>query len=209
METAFVAGIALAVAAALVGERRGDMRITAPAKLIASALFIALAAVRSDGSAYAATMLTGFALSAVGDGMLLARRSKAWFLAGLGAFLFAHVAYAVAFIGIRGTGPQSLALWLLPFVGLATLVGWWLKPHVSSRMALPVAAYILAICTMMATATLAGGPWMIPVGAFLFGASDLAVARQRFITETWWNRAIGLPLYYGGQVLLAWSVGVA
>ena len=44
-------------------------------------------------------------------------------------------------------------------------------------------------------------------GAVAFYLSDLFVARDRFVSEGITNRVIGLPLYYGGQYLLAFSVG--
>ncbi|MDD3992851.1 MAG: hypothetical protein PHV70_11955 [Desulfobacteraceae bacterium] len=37
--------------------------------------------------------------------------------------------------------------------------------------------------------------------------SDLFVARQRFVAPAFSNRLLGLPLYYIGQFLLAFSVG--
>jgi uncharacterized membrane protein YhhN len=41
----------------------------------------------------------------------------------------------------------------------------------------------------------------------LFYVSDIFVARQRFVRTEFLNRRIGLPLYYGGQFMLAFSVG--
>lgn len=41
------------------------------------------------------------------------------------------------------------------------------------------------------------------VGAIMFFLSDLFVARQHFVHKTVLNKWIGLPLYYGGQILLA------
>jgi hypothetical protein len=41
------------------------------------------------------------------------------------------------------------------------------------------------------------------VGALTFTASDVLVARNRFMRREFVNRAVGLPLYYGGQLLLA------
>lgn len=41
------------------------------------------------------------------------------------------------------------------------------------------------------------------VGAALFAASDIFVARDRFAAPGWRNRAAGLPLYYGAQLVLA------
>ncbi len=43
-------------------------------------------------------------------------------------------------------------------------------------------------------------------GAVSFYVSDLSVARDRFLAPGFSNRIWGLPLYYGGQPLLAWSV---
>ena len=73
----------------------------------------------------------------------------------------------------------------------------------------PVWLYVVAISTMMAMAAGAcavDGNWLIPLGALLFLLSDLAVARDRFITPGFINRAWGLPMYFCGQVLLAGSV---
>ena len=51
--------------------------------------------------------------------------------------------------------------------------------------------------------TVAGGPWQVAVGALAFTASDVAVARDRFVKNGFQNRAWGLPLYYGAQLLIA------
>ena len=52
----------------------------------------------------------------------------------------------------------------------------------------------------------AGAPWMVPVGAAMFTASDIAVVRDRFISKGFVNRAWGLPLYYAAQLVIAWSI---
>jgi uncharacterized membrane protein YhhN len=74
-----------------------------------------------------------------------------------------------------------------------------------------VLAYITAI-SLMAWAALSAvlggpGPAIALIGALLFYISDLAVARDRFITRSFVNRLWGLPAYYTGQVLLALSIG--
>jgi hypothetical protein len=48
---------------------------------------------------------------------------------------------------------------------------------------------------------------MILAGAVSFYISDLFVARDRFLKDAFFNRLVGLPLYYLGQFLLAFSVG--
>jgi hypothetical protein len=55
-------------------------------------------------------------------------------------------------------------------------------------------------------------PWsgriVVFVGAFSFYFSDLFVARDRFLKKEFLNRLVGLPMYYTGQFLLAFSVGL-
>jgi hypothetical protein len=38
--------------------------------------------------------------------------------------------------------------------------------------------------------------------------SDIFVARQRFVTKAFVNRSAGLPLYYAGQFMIAFSTGL-
>ena len=83
-------------------------------------------------------------------------------------------------------------------------------------MLVPVIAYIIVITAMVVGAfTILGDSALVSTGRFvvLFGAvsfyiSDLFVARDRFLKTEFVNRLIGLPLYYGGQFLLAFSVGL-
>jgi uncharacterized membrane protein YhhN len=52
------------------------------------------------------------------------------------------------------------------------------------------------------------GRVMVFSGASCFYVSDLFVARERFMKKAPINRFLGLPLYYTGQFLLAFSVGL-
>jgi uncharacterized membrane protein YhhN len=83
-------------------------------------------------------------------------------------------------------------------------------------MLAPVVVYILVI-TVMASGAWAvfdrsaspfWGRTFVFVGAFLFYVSDVFVARNQYIKREFLNRLIGLPLYYAGQFLLAFSVGL-
>jgi uncharacterized membrane protein YhhN len=72
----------------------------------------------------------------------------------------------------------------------------------------PVQAYFLVIGVMTALACAvsgAGGPSVIAAGALAFTASDISVARDRFVHAQFINRAWGLPMYYLATVLLALS----
>ncbi len=151
---------------------------------------------------YGRWIFAGLSLSWIGDALLISRRTR-WFLLGLVAFLVAHVLYTIAFTHL---GVRLSLLFIAGLVGLAVygVVHRWLLPH-AGRMAPAVMAYMLAILVMVEMAV-ATQVLVVIVGAGLFAVSDLFVARQRFIKSTWQNRAIGLPLYYAGQLALGWSV---
>src|SRR5690606_15836297 len=92
----------------------------------------------------------------------------------------------------------------------AVLVYRWLKPHLEGPMRVAVPIYIVVICGMVALAVgthVHRSGWMLLAGAFAFFVSDISVARDRFVSPGFDNRAWGLPLYYGAQLLLAASSG--
>jgi uncharacterized membrane protein YhhN len=85
----------------------------------------------------------------------------------------------------------------------------WLRPHLPPDLAVAVHVYVVVISVMVVAAAgtaAAHGGAAIFVGALMFYLSDLAVARQRFVAASFWNGAWGLPLYFGGQLVLASSV---
>ena len=91
----------------------------------------------------AALIAGGLLLSAIGD--LLLEASPALFLPGLVAFLLAHVAYIVAFVG-RTSRPQLRRLVpVLVFTGLGLHV---LGPHLGAMYG-PVLAYVAVISVMV------------------------------------------------------------
>jgi uncharacterized membrane protein YhhN len=199
---------ALAVAALLLAERRESQRGKWLAKPVASAAFMATAlfagALDSD---YGRLVLLGLALCLLGDVLLIPTGRIAIFRAGLFAFLAGHVAYGAAFL----TQPLSLAWLAIAAAALvvALLQIWrWLQPALPADMRLPVQAYFIVIGAMAALAcavTGAGGAAIVAAGALAFAASDVAVARDRFVRQGFLNRAWGLPLYYLAQLLLALS----
>jgi uncharacterized membrane protein YhhN len=149
-------------------------------------------------------LFVGLVLGALGD-VFLIPRNKGTFLLGLVSFLLGHLAYAIAF-AMRGLDRTWTFLGALFLVIVAIPVVRWLWPHVEERMRMPVAAYVAVITTMV---TLAIGTFaahrseLLLIGAVSFYFSDLAVARERFVARGFINRAWGLPLYYGAQLVLA------
>jgi uncharacterized membrane protein YhhN len=184
---------------------------TAALKILASSAFVVVAlGCGAMASTYGRLVLLALALSWVGDLLLLSART-APFLGGLAAFLAAHVAYAAAF----ASRPLS-SRWLLAGAALMAIVGAitlrWLWTHLDTAYRVAVTAYVLALGAMVSLAIGAAAGWGLPllaVGALAFAASDISVARDRFVAPGLLNRLWGLPLYYAAQLLIACSVARA
>lgn len=201
---------AAALTGLLAAESRGSRWGVYACKPLASTGFvgaaIAVMPAGVSGSGYGRAVLAALVLSWVGDVLLMSPRS-ALFLAGLGAFLLAHVGFGAAFL-VRGQAlgwtAGALAVLALP----AWIVSRWLRPHLPPEMRAPVHAYIVVITGMLALAAgtvAAGSPGIILAGALAFYLSDLSVARDRFVRESFLNKLWGLPLYYAAQLCLAAS----
>jgi uncharacterized membrane protein YhhN len=176
-------------------------------KFIASSAFIALA-IREGAFAtmYGRLILTGLALSWCGD-MFLIGPSKTAFLAGLVAFLLAHVAYVAAFVR-HGYARRWLWSAVVPVTAIAIGVFAWLEPYTPPDLENPVRAYVAVISLMVIFAFGTrgrGGSLLIIAGATLFFLSDLSVASLRLVQTEYPTYIVGLPLYYAGQICLALS----
>ncbi|GMK56277.1 hypothetical protein CspeluHIS016_0301170 [Cutaneotrichosporon spelunceum] len=146
---------------------------------------------------------------ALGDVLLIpSRHSNAFFKAGLVAFLLGHIGFGASFI----QGDLDPKTTLLAGAGQTIFAGivWrWLSPSIPDDDRFPVALYTVVLAAMGALAI--GGAsswkgkkkWTQIAGALLFELSDLCVARQQFVVDSYWNPAIGLPLYYLSTTLLA------
>lgn len=197
---------AVAVAGLLWAERRGSSTGLWLTKPIASLAFIwvGLAAGALE-TTYGQLILLGLVLCLLGDVLLIPHDRPAVFRAGVFAFLLGHVAYSAAFV----TRPLDLFGLAAGAVLLVVVVGGtllWLGRALPRDMVWPVRVYMVVIGVMATLAcgvTAAGGPWAVAVGALAFTASDIAVARDRFVQHEFLNRAWGLPLYYAAQLLLA------
>ncbi|KAF5434714.1 putative membrane protein YhhN [Candidatus Methanophagaceae archaeon] len=158
-------------------------------------------------------VLVGLIFGLVGD-VCLALPGLTAFRVGLVAFLAGHILYILAFAILT-----RRADWISPvnilIIAISGCVYLWLLPNLG-KMLVPVTFYIVVISVMVAAAWAVFrnsrvrrlGAWFILVGAVLFYVSDIFVAHQRFVMEHFYNRLIGLPLYYTAQFLLAFSVGL-
>jgi uncharacterized membrane protein YhhN len=192
---------ALALGGLLVAEGAAREDLRAKTKPVASIAFV-IVAIALGPSWW---ILVGLVLGAIGDVLLMYASERA-FMAGLVAFLGGHIAYVAAFaqvIPIRDW-PNAPLAWIVPPVIAAVIALAWLWRHLGS-MRVPVVAYVAVITTMVIGALIVRRP-ITTAGALLFFASDLSVARDRFVRPGFANRAWGLPAYYAAQLLFAWSV---
>lgn len=165
------------VLAALPGRTSARLRRISKPMLMPTLAAAVLQDERS-GAGQRSAVLAGIGLAGVGDVALLGSRDPA-FITGLGAFLGAHVSYAIGFArdgglaGLRRSPVRGLPALVVVGVGAAALL-----PR-AGALRLPVAGYTAVIGTM---AALAGGTGRrdAAVGAALFCASDLLLGWCRF-----------------------------
>ncbi len=194
-------------------EKNGNQKGKLPTKTILSCLFIFTALVQSHPiPGYFYILLIGLIFCLGGDVFLALPRER-MFLFGLVSFLLGHIFYVASFFYLADLSHWS---WIGVGIGLVASgsVFFWLRPYLGS-MLIPVIAYIVVITVMLVggwtvlcdAGVELSGRLMVFSGAVSFYISDLFVARDRFLKIEFKNRFIGLPLYYFGQFLLAFSVG--
>ena len=197
-----------AVACLLVAEWADSRIAKIAAKMSAASAFLAMAlACGALESSYGEILLAGLVLCWIGDACLLSPGQSTGFLAGIGAFLLGHLVYAIAFyqLGLDWTG---LLVGGLVIGGLAVITLRWLHPQVPNDFRIAVISYIGVISVMVIAsigAVAAGAPMILAIGAIVFGISDVFVARERFVSSGFINSALGLPAYFGAQLLLAYT----
>ena len=195
-------------------DKQGNRKAALPVKTLLSCLFVITALVQPHPlPGYFYLLLIGLIFCLGGD-VFLALPQEKMFLYGLVSFLVGHVFYVIAFFAIA-----HLHQWTWIGLGICLVLSGgiylWLRPHLGS-MHLPVLFYVIAITVMVvgAWSVIGDDQWAITgrvfvfVGAVSFYFSDVFVARDRFLKPELLNRLIGLPLYYFGQFLLAFSVGL-
>jgi len=195
-------------------EKKKDKKSLLIVKFLLSLLFVITALLQSPSvPSYYHYLLVGLIFCLIGDVCLALPRESA-FKVGLVAFLVGHVFYIFSFSSlIQISDWVSIGLFII--FGMSAFVFFWLRPHLKS-MLIPVLLYIFVI-TVMASGAWAvfwksvfqiSGRALIFAGSLFFYFSDVFVARDKFIKEEYRNRLLGLPLYYAGQFMLAFSIGL-
>jgi uncharacterized membrane protein YhhN len=157
-----------------------------------------------------------------GDIFLLvsnASASNRWFLAGLAAFLLAHVAYIIALNTPFG---KPSPFWVVVIaILLAIMVGLVLRHIIAGLRAqgllglvVPVWAYGTVITLMLLSAflTFFRGGWrlsaagLVSLGAILFFSSDVILAWNKFVRPVTNGRVLNMAAYHLGQIALITGV---
>lgn len=158
-------------------------------------------------NANARWIMIGLLLSAVGDFCL--EWASSWFLAGLVAFLLAHLAYLIAYVHLVR---RARLILLVPIAAFGTASFRVLEPSLDD-MTIPVAVYTTVICCMLwrAWALIGERPsepskaWLAALGATSFALSDTLVAWNRFVEPSTTLALVLMLLYWGAQWAIATS----
>lgn len=166
--------------------------VSKPVPVLALLLWLSSA----PATPYRRRIMIGLGLSLIGDIAL------AWpgdqFVAGLAAFLFAHLAYLWAYLGrTREAAPGALLLAITCGAGLFALLAW----NGLGELLLPVALYALAISAMLWRALACGG--LAAIGAASFVLSDSLIGIDRFVSPFAAAPYLIILLYWLGQWAIA------
>ena len=110
------------------------------------------------------------------------------------------------FVVLKGLAFIGDALSHAAFAGVATAFVLGGSIYLGSIVAGVVTALAIGFVSRRGGISFDTAIGILFVGAFAFYLSDLAVARQRFVVKSFTNKAWGLPLYFGAQLVLAWTV---
>ena len=167
------------------------------------------AAVALDPVAGAGTRRDWFAAALVfslaGDVLLMLPREQ--FVGGLSAFFVGHCCYLAGFWS-RGPGIVPLLVSVAVAVIAVGVVGRRVLPAVrrdDPGLVGPVAAYMLLIGAMLATALAVENP-LAGIGAVLFVASDSMIAWDRFVERFPRASVLIMVTYHLGQAALVASL---
>lgn len=205
------------------GAERGVRTLVYLLKPGTMALMIGIAlwgAVSRPGVPYGWLVLIGLLCSVAGDIFLMLPKER--FLAGLSAFLLAHLCYLAAFwygLPWRPTAVEGLIGLALLTLGAAMFgrLRRSLRERGRRALVLPVGLYILVISAMVwsAARSLTAGPGvpfsppLVTAGALLFYLSDAALAWDKFVRPLPRRHLLVMGAYFTAQYFIAISAGGA
>jgi Predicted membrane protein len=189
--------------------------IAKPATMVL--LFATLALAGGFGATPLIFFGLGIVFSLAGDIFLLL--STRWFIAGLAAFLMAHVSYI---IGLNTPIGDASPLWAIVIgIILALATARVLRPILAGlrekgqgKLVIPVVVYGTVITIMLLSAILtiyrtdwkASASGLVSLGAILFYFSDIILAWNKFVKPIKNGRLVNMVAYHLGQIALITGV---
>lgn len=144
--------------------------------------------------------------SAAGDFLLAIPWWPPSFVAGLAAFLLAHLCFLGALIPLAQPTVARLAVAAVVVAACLALLAWF-WPHLATvRLTIPVALYMAVLAAMVCAALVARlpSPWTA-VGAVCFAVSDAMIGVSEFVRHDqvlavpiWWAYATAMVLITAG-----------
>ncbi|PWK53236.1 lysoplasmalogenase [Pleionea mediterranea] len=205
-----LSGAAVSLTALLIADAVKQPKLSAVLKVVTSALLVIYCfhIYFQQPSTYGVLIVIAITLGALGDVCLISKQ-KLWFVIGLSVFLLGHLVFIAAFLQYDFNPAESMA----GMIGIGIAM-YAVFNHIKSKlettaMKAAVIIYMLTIAIMAAIALsirVEGEHTLIGLGAILFLLSDYFVANNRFNKTRLYNRAIGLPLYYSAQFILATTI---
>lgn len=206
-----IVAASISALAAIAADRNGGRHAAFYAlKPLTTLLILALAAAATRGD-YRIALLVALGLSLAGDVCLMFThrpQGTRWFLAGLVAFLLAHLGFVAAFL--QGVGEVRLPPALALVAVYAALMLAVLLPRAGS-LKLPVIAYCAVLAGMVFAAAARVEAFGTPeavlalAGALLFLASDSLLGWRRFVGPFRHAQAAILSTYWAAIGLIACS----
>lgn len=184
-----VTALRLPSAAALTGQFAGQ-----PVVKAAMALLLAIAALYHRIDAERRWLLGALLFSAAGDFLLAIPWWQPSFVAGLAAFLLAHLCFLAALVPLRAPTPARVAVAGAVAAACVALLVWF-APHLRVEgLTVPVTLYIGVLGAMVCAAQLAGLPtrWTA-IGALCFAVSDAMIGISEFIRN---DQALAVPIWW-------------
>jgi uncharacterized membrane protein YhhN len=155
----------------------------------------------------------GILFSLAGDVLLMISLDRL-FVAGLVAFLLAHVSYIIGF----NTPLPALSVWgfilaVMIGIGGVRIMRRILAPLAAqgqARLRIPISLYGIVISIMLLSAMIkladiswdAGAALLVGAGAFLFYFSDILLAWMKFVSPIQNGRIYNILSYHLGQIAL-------
>jgi uncharacterized membrane protein YhhN len=170
------------------------------------AVLLALAAVAHPVVRERRWLMLALVFSAVGDFLLATPQWEPSFVAGLGAFLIAHLCYVGALVPLAVMTRWRLVAVAVTCLLCVALLAWFWPRLGADGLTVPVAVYIAVLCAMVCAALLARLPSRsTALGAVCFLLSDAMIGIDRFILYSdvfavpiWWVYAMSQLLITAG-----------